>query len=651
MTQPSQPLPIAALPHSQQDPTDVKELEAFIDQFFARYEAEEIPGKVFILVKDGSIFFSKGYGYANAEQRIPVIPNKTLFRVGSLSKLFTATAVMQLAEQGKLQLNDDVNRYLKQFQIENNGFKPLTSTHLLTHTDGFDVAWTIGGATHCQSPLPSLEQFLSQNLPQRVRPPGELYVYGDAGMALAGYLVEALSGVPFTEYINQNILQPLDMGHSSFLQPLPPELETDLAVGYEDRNGTHQRTPFTCGKSVPSVALSATATDMAHFMIAHLQGGHYGKTRILNETTVQDMHRQHFTNFPTIAQTAGSAYGFYERFQNHQRVIEHGGSLYGYNSQLFLMPEQNLGFFVAYNKEDKVELRENLIEQFLDHYYPEPKNKDSLLEPHLNSELQQQAQKFEGNYRFIRYPQHSFAKLWVVLFGPRPDLHLKSNSDGTLTLLPVGTRWVQVKPSILRYRGGKSYLRFRQDNQGRITNMSLSNYVFVTYEKLLWYETIAFQQGLLGFCLIMFLSACSIWPINPLIQYWRSQSFQASRLTKSSCDSPRQSGDSSSLTRLMRFLLGAIGILNLSFLCGMLLVTLQTDYWEFFFGMPPIVTALLYLPILSTGLTAGLPVVAWLAWRDKHWSVMQRLYHLLIMLAAGIFILLLDYWSLLGFQL
>ncbi|MBV8882842.1 MAG: serine hydrolase [Chroococcidiopsidaceae cyanobacterium CP_BM_RX_35] len=629
----SQPLPVASLSHSQQGPNDPKELEAFIDQFFAKYEAEQIPGKVFVLVKDGSIFLSKGYGYANIEQLTPVIPSKTLFRVGSLSKLFTATAVMQLAEQGKLRLNDDINRYLKQFHVENNSFEPLTSAHLLTHTDGFDVAWTIGAATHCQSPLPSLERFLSQNLPQRVRSPGKLYVYGDAGMALAGYLVQVLSGAPFTQYINQNILQPLDMHHSSFQQPLPPELESNLAVGYEDKNATLQKTPFTCGKSVPSIALSATATDMAHFMIAHLQGGHYGKMQLLNETTVQDMHRQHFTNFPSLPAAAGSAYGFYERFQNHQRAIEHGGSIYGYTSQLFLMPEQNLGFFVAYNKEDKVELRENLIEQFLDHYYPEPKNKNSPPHPQLSTQFQQQAQELNGNYRFVRYPQHSFAKLWAILFGPRPDLRLRSNSDGTLTLLPIGTKWVQVKPLLLQYLDGKSYLRFWQDNQGQITNVSLSKYVFVTYEKLLWYETVDFQQGIVGFCILMFLSACRVWPIEPLMLHWRGRSFQVSRFT-----------------RVMQFLIGAIGILNLSFLIGMLLVTLQIDYWEFFFGMPPITIALLYLPILTTSLTAGLPIAALLAWQDKRWSVMQRLHHLLIALAAGIFILLLDYWNLLGFQ-
>lgn len=622
----------SAVSSSQPGPADPKEFEAFIDKFFRKYQGKQIPGAVFVLVKDDNIFFSKGYGYANLEQKTPVIPDKTLFRIGSISKLITATAVMQLAEQGKLNLNEDINQYLKQFQVEKNNFKPITTAHLLTHTDGFDVAWTIGAATRCQLELPSLEQFLAKNLPPRVLQPGEQYVYGDAGIAVAGYLVEAISGVPFIQYMDKNILQPLKMQHSSFLQPLPPQLRTDLAVGYDSRNGTYIRTPFTCGKSVPTIGLSTTGTDMAHFMIAHLQGGRYGNTRILQENTVGEMHRQHFTNFPNTPQTAGSAYGFYERFQNDQRAIEHGGSLYGYSSQLFLMPEQKLGFFVAFNNDDKGNIRENLIKQFLDRYYPEKTRLDGHPSVQPSAEFQQLDQQINGSYRFIRYPHHSIVKLWIVWFGPRPNIRLKTRSDGTITFLPRGTEWVEVEPLLFRYRKSNIYMSFRHDAQ-QIKTMSVSNYVFLTYEKLAWYETATLQRLLLGVCLLVFLSAVFVWLGKFLIQRWRKQSSGVSRIT-----------------RLVQLLGGLIGGVNLLFILGMLLVITQVNYWEFFFGMPPFMIALLYLPILSAGLTTGFPIVTLLAWRDKSWSAVGRLHSLLIMLAAGVFIFLLNYWNLLGFR-
>src|SRR3989454_2828814 len=278
-TESNQPAP--SVPR-QQGPTDPQELEAFLDPFFAeQMEKLHIPGAVFLLVKDGEIFFTKGYGFANLEKKTPVVPDKTLFRVASISKLFTATAVMQLSEQGLLKLDDDVNKYLTLFQLEANYPQPVTVVNLLTHTGGFDDRF-IGMAARSVSEVVSLGPYLAARMPPRVLPPGEVSSYSNHGMALAGYLVEVISGVPFARYIDENILQPLGMRRSSFL--LPPHLAPDLAVGYIYKDDASQPVPFDyLNKVGPAGSLNATATDIAPFMIAHLQDGRYGETRILQE--------------------------------------------------------------------------------------------------------------------------------------------------------------------------------------------------------------------------------------------------------------------------------------------------------------------------------------------------------------------------------
>ncbi|MGH2413664.1 MAG: serine hydrolase domain-containing protein, partial [Microcystaceae cyanobacterium] len=342
-----------------------QQLEQFLDGFFAeQMKQQHVPGAALVIVKDGEILLSKGYGYANLEKQTPVSPSQTLWRMGSVSKLLTATAVMQLVEQGKLNLNGDISQYLKDFPIPNTYPQPITGANLLTHTDGFDFGWGIGVLAPSPAELKPLGEFLRSNQRPRLLPPGEIYLYGNVGISLAGYLVEKISGLPFAQYIDTNILQPLNMRQSTFEQPLPPLLAKDLAVGYESENGQFKPRPFAYYQSPPTGAFTATATDMSHFMMAHLQHGRYGEQQILQEATVREMHRQQFTHHPLMP---GSAYGFYEHFVNGQRALEHSGRMNGYNSLLMLVPQQNLGVFLAYNNNGGRLIRE-FTEAFFDRY-------------------------------------------------------------------------------------------------------------------------------------------------------------------------------------------------------------------------------------------------------------------------------------------
>ncbi|HYF76576.1 MAG TPA: serine hydrolase domain-containing protein [Symbiobacteriaceae bacterium] len=281
---------LAAPPDS--GPSDPAEVEAFLDPIFAKHLAEyQIPGAVFLLVKDGRILFTKGYGLANVEKGTPVVPDRSLFAIGSVTKLFTATAVMQLAEQGKLDLHADINQYLKAFQIPATFPEPITATHLLTHTSGFDEK-VFGMAVRSSADLEPLGQYLARELPRRVRPPGQQSQYSNHGMGLAGHLVEAVSGRSYNQYISDEILKPLGMNHSTM--EMPAELADDIVPvnGYVGDPPVRQPDWFL--NIGPAGDLKATATDMAAFMIAHLQNGDYQGKRIFRDETARTMHALQF---------------------------------------------------------------------------------------------------------------------------------------------------------------------------------------------------------------------------------------------------------------------------------------------------------------------------------------------------------------------
>lgn len=283
-------------------------MEAFLDGLIGKQLDEyHIPGATVAVVKDGELFFAKGYGYADLEQNRPVVADQTLFRIGSTSKLFTWTAVMRLAEQGKLDLNADVNTYLKDFKIpatlrraQGGAYlQPITMLHLMSHTAGFEDNILGMMAPNAEAMIP-LHDYLARYMPARVRPPGRLTAYSNYGAAVAGYIVEVISGMPIEQYVEDNIYKPLQMSRSTFRQPVPPDLASALAVAY-GYDGSFYALPFEYINASPEGAMSTTATDIAKFMIAHLQDGRYSEARILQSTTAQRMHQRLFANDPRLS--------------------------------------------------------------------------------------------------------------------------------------------------------------------------------------------------------------------------------------------------------------------------------------------------------------------------------------------------------------
>jgi len=346
------------------------DVETWLDGFMAtRLERSDVAGAVVVVVKDGSVLLQKGYGYADIAHRRPVDPDTTLFRPGSVSKLMTWTAVMQQVELGRIDLDRDVNAYLD-FKIPPFHGRPVTMRNLMTHTPGFQEALKDLLLFDPKGRMP-LGAFLRNQIPPRIYEPGQVPSYSNYGAALAGYIVERVSGQSFEDYTDQHIFQPLGMRQSTFREPLPAGLRAQMSSGYQAASAAPMRYEMFPG---PAGSAAVTAADMAKFMIAHLQNGEYAGARILKPETARMMHDTPLTTISPVLNRM--MLGFWGMNRNGHRIIGHEGDTRFFHSVLKLLPDENVGVFVLVNSVGQNEggraIRNDLGTAFVDRYFPGP---------------------------------------------------------------------------------------------------------------------------------------------------------------------------------------------------------------------------------------------------------------------------------------
>ncbi|GAA2264905.1 hypothetical protein GCM10009853_017810 [Glycomyces scopariae] len=334
-------------------------------------EDSGVAGAAVAVVGDGQVLTTRGFGYADTASGAEVDPADTLFRPGSVSKVFTATAVMQLVESGDLDLDEDVSAYLD-FEIDRNYPEDVTLRHLLTHTAGFEER--IAGLIGVEGTEVDLRDSLATDPPEQVFRPGTTPSYSNYGNSLAGYIVERVSGVPFDDYIAEHLLRPLGMDSSSFAQPLPADLADRMSSGYADSGGEAQ--PFEYVGTPPAGALSATADDMAQFMLAQL-GTRSDGVELLSAATREEMFTPALES-DSLAEFAGAqrmTLGWFQEDQNGHRIVGHGGDTNWFHSHLNLYPDDGAGIFVSFNSSgtegyETLGLRADLMSGFADRYFP-----------------------------------------------------------------------------------------------------------------------------------------------------------------------------------------------------------------------------------------------------------------------------------------
>ena len=342
------PSPIHASPKIEQVYTLPSErlnsLEDFVDGVMAQQIAtREVAGAVVTVVHESKILLSRGYGYADIDKGVEVDPQRTLFRPGSVSKMFTWTALMQQVELGRIDLNADINTYLD-FSIPSFEGQPIRVRDLITHSPGMS---DVGGIT-----APSLDKvvpysdWLKSNIPQRLWPANTEISYSNYGTVLAGFMVERVSGERFPDYVERHVFGPLGMKSTSFREPLPEALAAEMATGYRFENGRMIAEPFELFSPVmPAGSASSTAPDMAKFMNMMLNNGAAKSVRILKPESVALLMRNSLANAPGIP---GMAHGFFVVREAGPRLMGHGGNTGDFHSNMILAPELKLGFFISH---------------------------------------------------------------------------------------------------------------------------------------------------------------------------------------------------------------------------------------------------------------------------------------------------------------
>lgn len=490
---------------------DPRDLEAWMDGYLPyALERGRIPGAVVVVVRGGQVVLEKGYGFSDVAKRAPVLPETTLFRPGSVSKLLTWTAVMQQVEAGKIDLDKDVNAYLD-FKIPPFEGKPVTMRNIMTHTAGFEesVRYLISSDPKA---VMTLKKQMPLALPQRVFAPGTTPAYSNYATALAGYIVERVSGEDFDDYVDNHIFKPLGMAHSSFRQPLPANLVPHMSKGYPDVTGKAQ--PFEMVIPAPAGSLSASGADMAKFMIAHLNDG----AGLMKPETAKQMHD---FKAPGVGPLNSMALGFYEQWVNGHRAIAHGGDTVWFHSYLWLFPDADTGIFISMNSAGKEgaagAVRSALFHKFADRYLPGPAEKAAQVDAKTAA---QHAQMMVGNYVSSRGSFTNF----MSLFGLLGQATIGLTEDGKITLpaldgLGAGARdWVEVEPFVWRDTGTGERLA-AEVRDGRVVRWSIdAGSPFMVFEPAPAGVNAAWLNPALILAFGIILLAALAWPVRALVR-------------------------------------------------------------------------------------------------------------------------------------
>lgn len=624
--EPPQPVPVAPAPVMS-----VTELGAFVDGAVRAYmDAKGVAGVTVAVVDRNGTLFERGYGIAAKDPQRTVDPATTLFRIGSISKTFTYIAAMQLVEQGRLDLDADANRYLPPpLQLPDEGYPPVKVWHLMTHTAGFEDSALGHLFTRPGAAVPSLDGYLARYRPRRVRAPGAHVDYSNYAVALLGAIVQQVSGQPFDAYVEQHVLAPLGMAHTTFREVLPASdpravgegLAHAYSAGFRYVDGGFSPQPFEhIAQIAPAGAGASSADDMARYMRMLLNGGVLDGHAVLQPQTFAMLSTVNFSNAPGAA---GIAHGFFRHPYGRYLSLEHAGATLWFHSNMVVLPEAGVGVFVSTNTDTGGELSAELPRQILEHFLAEAR---PLPLPTPPADFARGGQRFAGTYLAERRNYSTLEKLFDALSAAAV---VTATRDGELVVRAGErtTRWVQDGPLMFRAVEGSDRLVFLQDQRGRIAGF-VSPYGHTVFDR------VGVANQLPPFALL--LAVLALLCVGVLVAAWARRG----RRVNGSARGPLGAA----------FLMTLTALLWLAFLGTAVAALVQMgaagEQAIYSYPTPLLRTAVVLAyasSIASVLVLLQLPAV----WRARGWGVLRKLRHTAIVLTMLLAIGGLVHWNVL----
>ncbi len=632
------PLPGRAdTPEIAGTPAEAAELAVFAADFVPQAMAEaDVPGLVLVVVADGEVVLAEGFGRATVDPPRPVDPETTVFRVGSVSKSLTASAILALVEEGRISLDADVGRLLAETPPETvpaemrddwaamqrvvpGALRPgVTPLHLLTHTAGLDER-LFGQHVTTPSDFTSLAGWFAEHPPHHFDDPGRVIAYNDQGTALAGLVLEAVTGRAFADWVEAELLVPLRMERTTFRQiELPMAVAGNLATAYTRLGGAEA--PLTAYPrdhviTTPAAGLFTTGADMGRYMLALLAPEEAGIARRQLRTAA--------TQHPELS---GRAFGFAEASHEGHRVLHKDGQASGFNARLTLVPAAGVGVFSAANRSilDRgwsfnraARIHKHLASAILGELLPEEAGKpEPAPDPLLTVATPGSPPLLPGPYRDVVASRHTLEKLLSL----GNTLEVKDLGGGQVGVF--GMEWKPVAPGLYGPAGeGGGNFAAGRDGEGE------PRYLYVgagAFERVAVVDTPqALATGLgggaaLGVLLALGWAAAGRRREPALRRAWGALAIAGGCLA--------------AFTGLLAF------------------AVLRIDPQAWFHGVPLVVRAALALPLASAAALAAATFALARAWRTGAGGMATRTFLTLGLVGLTVSLAILAHWNLLGWR-
>ena len=584
-------------------------VQQFVDGVMASQVASgQVVGATVSIVRGGNVVLAKGYGVADRATDSPVSGADTLFRVGSVSKVFVWIAVMQQVAAGRLDLNADVNSYLKDLQVPDTFPEPITLTNLMTHTAGFEERPLVGLFAHGPQTVGDFHTNLLSMMPRRVMMPGKFAAYSNYGAALAGHLVEIASGEDWNEYVEGHITKPLGMGSTTTRQPIPASLVEHISKGYLREKGHYVTAQFEFVTLPPAGSVSSTAADMGRFMMGLLA---HGDTPVLSSAARAALFEPGYQHDPRLNRMR---HGLYEQSSHGQTLVGHNGDTLAFHTILLMCPALDLGIFASFNNELGEKARDDLVAAFLDRLFGAPRT------PQSSAGQSVDAQRYGGFYTNLRAPYSGHDKIASLL----NTFELKVDDDGYL-LLPSENgprRFVKVDTDLFEAEDGRERVAFRGDG-ARAMYLFPDSGPSVDFARVAPRDNPPVHIALMVTILLLSAAAWLVWPFSWLRHRGR---IALSGETRAS-------------------LLGALTSAMIIGFCVVLGASLA-DTRDLIFGWPRNFEQALWIPVALIPLLLLQLLYMSRAWIDGLWWVSRRIHYTLLTFAAIVFVGWAFYWHL-----